>query len=163
MRFAEWLLQETWYHGTQSGDAIRKHRKFKVSMSGGGQRGLRGVWFTEDPEYAKKYADISKSEEGKIDPAKAEVLQADISSSLNIANLNSVEKTSGDAVKAMWEFVGIDIDDDESTAKIRGLQPFALTKLLQNAGYDGALIPNTIDKGGKPELVIFDPKKVSLL
>lgn len=159
MGFKAWL-ESMWYHGTQAGDDIRRSGQLNVSTSGGGQRGLMGVWLTKDPSYAEIYANALREA-----PGQPEVIQVEIPDSLNIADLYAIQNSLGsnDAQRAMWKFVGFDVDDMAGMQPVRDLQPYAMTKLLQQQGYDGALIPNTIQKGGEPELVIFDPKNVKLI
>ena len=157
MQFRLWLETAAWYHGTRSGDAIRE-QGFTPSTSGGGQRGLMGVWLTKDYDYANVYANVTSGVKGQ-----SEVLAASIPDNIAIADLTRVESYSpADHQRAQWQFVGLDIDNDNDAAQIRSLQPYALTKLLQKQGYGGALIPNTIQEGGPPELVIFDPGQVTL-
>ena len=159
MNFRQWV-ESIWYHGTQSGDDIRRTGRFDVSTSGGGQRGLMGVWLTKDPKYAEIYSKALRE-----NPRNPEVLEVEVPDNLKIADLHSVESPLQhlDAEKARWKFVGYDIDDRNSMQPVRDMQPFALTKLLQQKGYDGALIPNTIHKNGMPELVIFDSARLKLL
>lgn len=155
MQFRLWI--ETWLHGTKSGDMIRE-QGFTPSTAGGGQRGLMGVWLTQDQDYASVYANLISGIKGR-----PEVLAVNLPQHLNIADLVKAESSMpSDITRSLWAFVGLDIEKDEDTALIRSLQPFALTKVLQKQGYDGALIPNTVRKDGPPELVIFDPSKVSL-
>jgi len=162
MHFKIWL-ESRYYHGTQDGDNIRQSG-FNVSTSGGGQRGLMGVWLTKDVGDATRYANALKEKEGK-----PEVLEVEVPDDLKIADLNAVETSArsqgdrNDATKSRWKFLGYDIDDLESLSPLRDMQPFAATKILQQMGYDGAWIPNTIGNSGSPELVIFDPKNVRLL
>ncbi len=156
MNFRSWL-ESVWHHGTQSGDVIRHTGRFEVSTSGGGQRGLLGVWLTQDPKYAEIYSKVSNER-----PGNPEVLQVKIPDNLKIADLHAVERGGVDSTRARWKFVGHDVDDMAAMQPVRDLQPFALTKLLQQQGYDGALIPNTIQANGKPELVLFNPDHVKI-
>lgn len=159
MNFKEWLLESVWYHGTQAGDEIRKTGRFTVSTSGGGQRGLMGVWLTQDKAYAQLYADALRERK-----TKAEILAVEIPDLLKIADLTGIEASGGnDATRARWQFLGYDVDNHDAMQPVRDMQPFATTKLLKQQGYDGAMIPNTVRTGGKPELVIFDPAHIKLL
>lgn len=159
MNFKKWI-ESVWYHGTQSGNEIRQSGQIDISTSGGGQRGLKGVWLTKDPSYANLYAKASRE-----NPRQPEILQVQVPDNLNIVDLYAIQNSLGinDAERAMWKFVGFDVDDFASMQPVRDMQPFAMTKLLQQQGYDGALIPNTIQKGGEPELVIFNPGNVRLI
>ena len=156
LSFKKWMNksmsvpQTGWHHGTQSGDALRT-TPIQVSNSGGGQRGLKGFWLTRDLEYAGVYSKVLSEK-----PGIPEVISFVLSPNLKIANL------VGTTFEEMWNFVGIDLENNEQTAKLREMQPFAMTKLLVQQGYDGAMISNTVKSGGSDELVIFDPKNVSI-
>lgn len=148
--------QEQFFHGTKEDfvDPIQQCG-FEVSTSGGGQRGLKGVWITTDQNNATAYAKCIK--EGG-DPV---VLRVQVKPGLNIANLAEAEaeKQGFDGTVERWNFLGLDLNNPEHQKVIQDAQPFAMTKLLQKAGYDGAWIPNTTSFEA-PELVIFDPANI---
>jgi hypothetical protein len=39
---------------------------------------------------------------------------------------------------------------------------FAITAELKSRGFDGAIVDNTLKRGGPPEIVVFDWKKIRL-
>jgi len=152
-----------WYHGTGFGNEIRESGTFKVSGSGGGNRGLRGAWFTQDKSYAKVYANALREKSG--DP---EILVVEIADDLKLMDFREAEASvTGhmELLAAQWMLVGVDIYDAEVFGPIRATQPFALTKVLVKKRYHGAIIPNTVEKGddASPELVIFNPQNINII
>lgn len=153
-------LPQTALHGTCE-DFAKKIRTngFELSVSGGGQRGLKGVWLTSDYGIADTYASGWKYK--KALPC---VLIVKINPSLNIADLTHSNLSNPvDIMFADYKFLGLDIKNDDDLEIIRSLQPFALTKLLVKKGYDGAWISDTLGKTSIPELVIFDSKNLSIV
>jgi len=146
-----WLqkIADTMFHGTQENNARQiLFHGFEVSTSGGGQRGLLGVWLTKDIDTVNLYAN---SIGRQSDPAVVNV---------SVPSLNIADLRNGD-IYEHWAFLGKDLENPEDQKYIRELQPFALTKALQDKGYDGAWIDNTVIKNGFPELVVFDPNKLN--
>jgi hypothetical protein len=157
MNWLQKFAGEIFYHGTQSGEDIRQHG-FEVSTSGGGQRGLMGVWLTKDPEYARIYSDMIGRQ------GTPELLKVTVPP-LKLFDFTAIETASNPSenTRSSWMAVGFDVDDYEGMEEVRNKQPYAMTKILQEQGYDGAWIPNTIREGGPPELVIFNPANIHLL
>lgn len=152
-------LPEQALHGTRSEYAKNiKNQGFEVSTAGGGQRGLKGVWLTLDPNTAHIYANAIR------DPQTGEAVTLDVSikPGLRIADLTD-EMGVADRRVADFATVGLDLWNKQDQEIIRAKQPFALTKLLQEHGYDGAWIANTLKQGDPPELVIFDPANLSVI
>lgn len=153
------------FHGTceEYANQIRS-QGFQISTSGGGQRGLMGVWLTYDIKTANIYA----KGHGVYDKSKIPcILEVKLKSGLNIADLT--HKGSRDVMdirKNDFMAVGLDVDNENDLETIRSQQPFSLTKLMKAKGYDGAWISNTLSFGyhgvDSYELVVFDPDNLLL-
>lgn len=156
-------LPESAMHGTCEDFASKiKASGFEVSTSGGGGRGLKGVWLTQDINTANIY---SSGWAYKL--ALPCVLNVMIKPGLNIADLThkhiNPSGAGADAFELDYLMIGLNIHKEDDLKKIRALQPFALTKLLIQNGYDGAWISNTLHpRVSTPELVIFDPANLRI-
>lgn len=161
MDFKQWIentiVEATWYHGTADADSIRKHG-FKESLSGFGQRGLRGVALTHEQKDAKRYAIshyLSK------DGPRPEIL-------ICKANLkNTIDLRGCDRSYDIWVKLGYDPIADKKAQKYikSGNQnnPFFLTQHLIEAGYDSAFVDNTLALGGPWELCVFFPRNIKVI
>ena len=138
------------YHGTDSLAATLIRREgLRLSTSGFGQTALVGAALQECPEEASRYLGDRKH---------APVVLSFWVSIVNPYVIEDVEhwrhlrlsemRTLFRDHKQAWR---VAVDDD-----------LYWTKYLQTRGYDAAIIPSTLVKGGGREVVLFDPSKAVL-
>lgn len=127
-----WLEHDVLYHGTtgEFAELIDRYG-FCASLAGAGQTELYGVFMTPCYSEAERYA-TSTAKHHRETPV-----------------ILLVKVPSG-----TWaDFRGLDwrdfVDCDPRN-----------TDLLRDAGYDGAIIPSTVRRGGPEEYVWFDPNRL---
>jgi len=149
-------------HGTTSADLVGIHLEgFQPSLSGFGQSGISGVGLLLDMATAWKYAD-SKA---KTDNSSPVVLTLGVPSG-RWADLRGL-RLPMDIIKAHAEDAGVSVDDIETWKRwysryLSSEHPYPLTAILQELGYDGAVIDSTLFDDDAEEYIWFDSDTVEI-
>jgi hypothetical protein len=149
-------------HGTTSADLIGIHLEgFQPSLSGFGQSAISGVGLLIDMATAWRYAE-SKAGTDNSSPV---VLALGVPEG-SWADLRGLTLPM-DILSAHAEDAGVTVDDlpawKQWYSKYSSIQhPYPLTAVLQELGYDGAIIDSTLEEDGADEYIWFDPTTVKI-
>jgi hypothetical protein len=149
-------------HGTTSADLIGIHLEgFQPSLSGFGQSSISGVGLLIDMATAWRYAE-SKAGTDNSSPV---VLTLGVPEG-RWADLRGLNLPM-DILRVHAEDSGIDLDDLPAWKQwysqySSNRHPYSLTAILQELGYDGAIIDSTLEEGGADEYIWFDPTTVEI-